>query len=87
MIEYALGTLSAAIIVVVSTGRMWFKYAIENRERALRNRQPICGCGHHVSFHDDKGCHHVKTDYYDRETSTCGCVKYVGPEAREEVGS
>jgi hypothetical protein len=47
---------------------------------------PICGCGHHISFHDEEGCHITVT--ITREAmfgprgmvTTCPCVRYVGPE-------
>jgi hypothetical protein len=60
------------------------------RERALRGPEPVCGCGHHLSFHDASTglCHaqvSVKvpnegSDGTHKELVTCTCRRYVGPE-------
>lgn len=54
------------------------EYAKEQRRQ--RRPDPVCGCKHHASFHDTRGCHYVADDSYHRE---CGCVKYIGPEVPE----
>ena len=45
--------------------------------------EPICGCTHHLCFHDESGCGHTK-DYYERIIS-CGCKHYSGPEQLPQV--
>ena len=54
-------------------------YAVRQDEQDEQKRlltQPICGCGHHACFHEERsGCHHK-----DEEAVECGCVKYTGPE-------
>jgi hypothetical protein len=45
------------------------------RWREAKPIVPICGCGHHYSFHNDDGCHHVGP-----YSENCGCVNYYGPE-------
>lgn len=87
MIEAAVGSAMTLAGFVGGMVYQWEKYAIENRRRVRDERKPICGCKHHFSFHGEDGCHFMIIDHYQRETSQCGCVKYVGPEAREEVGS
>lgn len=45
-----------------------------------RSPQPICGCGHHRSFHTENGeCHHWTPQGRVVERM-CGCQKYIGPE-------
>lgn len=48
--------------------------------------QPICGCGHHLSYHDETGCaanHEVAThwDVFGEprkwDLAPCTCRKYV----------
>jgi hypothetical protein len=50
-------------------------------ERA-RDPEPICGCRHHRSFHDEKGCHSISRPRYENKTK-CGCKIYIGPPALE----
>jgi hypothetical protein len=49
----------------------------------------ICGCGHHYSFHDGKGCHERMRYELDWDKDGkpvrwalgwCKCVSYTGPE-------
>ena len=64
---------------------------LQQRVRSLEEPDPLCGCGHHISFHDEKGCHY--TVVYTRPAkfgvvslfSDCPCVKYVGPEPLPKV--
>jgi hypothetical protein len=40
---------------------------------------PVCGCGHHKSFHADGGigtCNQISGD----RITTCRCKQYIGPE-------
>lgn len=53
------------------------------RKPGFKAIRPICGCGHHLSYHDDKGCswHKVSLDYWGKVVAgsevTCPCRKYV----------
>ncbi|MBT2451466.1 hypothetical protein J7F03_31270 [Streptomyces sp. ISL-43] len=60
------------------------------KARQLDPPQPVCGCGHHFSFHDPeaRSCHHqnkLETSYLfggitGNELVACDCRQYVGPE-------
>ncbi|WP_370095923.1 hypothetical protein [Streptacidiphilus sp. MAP12-20] len=64
----------------------------EEQQRALAGPEPICGCGHHLAYHDlhDGRCYaEVKRnksdgDPEDRPKDTpreqCRCRRYAGPE-------
>lgn len=67
----------------------------EDERRRIEGPSPICGCDHHLAFHDEKsGCQQkVKTtvawrydDFEDDpvetawEMMTCPCVRYTGPQ-------
>ena len=79
MLEGAL-TLLAGILV----GR--FMPGRRRRPKPLADPKPICGCGHHVSFHGDgKGpCAWEGEKFYRSGVGTvkptCKCLRYVGPE-------
>lgn len=56
--------------------------------RKPRSLEPLCGCGHHASYHDEKGtCAHATVrewwtgPSYDRklqrENRLCTCKRYV----------
>ncbi|WP_405861342.1 hypothetical protein OG361_38930 [Streptomyces sp. NBC_00090] len=58
------------------------------RERALAGPEPVCGCGHHLAYHDardglcyasvkPRGDSLEKTDGQERR---CSCRRYAGPE-------
>ena len=65
-----------------------FGIALTARRRlarpALPEVQPICGCTHHASYHDETGCHFIDLEGYRQETE-CGCRKYMGPEPLPEA--
>lgn len=56
------------------------------RARELRGPDPVCGCKHHLSFHDAETgqCHEqvlVKAPGQERkERVACPCRRYIGPE-------
>ncbi|RAG84759.1 hypothetical protein DN069_15075 [Streptacidiphilus pinicola] len=63
----------------------------EEQEKALRGPEPVCGCGHHLAYHDlhDGRCYaEVKrkggTDGEGRPKgqapAQCTCRRYAGPE-------
>lgn len=74
----------------IGVGVLWHRSRIRNSKP--EKIQPICGCGHHHSFHDpDTGnCHSlikgnpIKYDAYREPTAwdkvQCPCRKYSGPE-------
>lgn len=37
----------------------------------------VCGCGHHLCYHDDDGCAHEWVENYTRRK--CHCIQYIGP--------
>ena len=50
--------------------------------------EPICGCKHHLCFHDDSGCNAGGKQVYvidHYELTTCGCKAYIGPEVLPKV--
>ena len=65
---------------------------LQQRVRVLQDPDPICGCGHHYSFHSDEdGCHYTVTFSRDARFgikhvfTTCPCVNYTGPEPLPRV--
>lgn len=73
-----IGGLSLEITRTVASER--------KRRWAAQNAQPICGCKHHYSFHDEGGlCRWVARDSYDRVDHRCGCQRYIGPRLAEEI--
>lgn len=66
---------------VFAAGQLTGRLAGRRRPRDRRrvDPQPVCGCEHHIAFHED-GVHrcHAKTGpARDRE---CMCQRYVGPQ-------
>lgn len=50
------------------------------REVLARRREsqlPVCGCGHHLSFHNGIECSHLIQ--YGNQLIRCGCARYIGP--------
>lgn len=45
---------------------------------------PVCGCGHHRSFHDAQTaeCHGIRKGY---SYARCTCRRYNGPEPLSEL--
>lgn len=60
----------------------------EEQERALSGPEPVCGCGHHLAYHDlhDGRCYAERNrkDSGDGKDATapvqCTCRRYAGPE-------
>lgn len=65
------------VVAGMTLGRFW-----PARRRKVKVRGPVCGCKHHVSFHENgKGpCHKVSSF----EGTRCRCRTYTGPEALPE---
>lgn len=66
------------------------------RERAEKKLQPLCGCTHHVAYHDpDSGvCNAAvqvatRWDYYRKPIEwkhrACGCRQYIGPRPLDTI--
>jgi hypothetical protein len=48
--------------------------------RRQEPEKPICACGHHQCFHDEKGvCHNLV------DPIGCGCQQYMGPQFLNEM--
>jgi hypothetical protein len=83
MLEGA-GILAAGI----AAGRLWLRLA--RRPSAPAPHQPVCGCGHHRSFHDPEAgrCHSTmkvrSTFAQDGWIQDCTCRAYTGPEPLPE---
>lgn len=70
-------TCSTVLVAVYGTYLVLIHQERKQRTIERRRREdPVCGCRHHVSFHEDgEGeCHHA-----DSPTRRCGCQQYVGP--------
>jgi hypothetical protein len=64
------GLMLAGLVIGFVIGRF-----VPARRRAPKPAEPICGCGHHVSFHDlpESTCH-KRTRLVQ-----CTCRRYAGP--------
>ncbi|MFE4449732.1 hypothetical protein [Streptomyces sp. NPDC056796] len=55
----------------------------ERRRRAENGPEPICGCRHHLAYHDAREgvCYaEVRDSDHAEERSQCSCRRYSGPE-------
>jgi hypothetical protein len=76
--------LTAGVSIVTTNLTLARKNYRMSRPKVRPYPKPICGCEHHASYHDEKGCNHVTISEYNRASVKCGCVKYVGPEVLPE---
>jgi hypothetical protein len=84
-----MGIIEGAVAVVVGILLGRFLPGRRKDPKPLKSPQPICGCGHHHSYHDPKtgACgHHKKLVTYQDllqtkygDTVSCGCRQYSGP--------
>jgi hypothetical protein len=58
-----------------------------SRKPEISEKEAVCGCEHHFSFHDENGCHadDEESEHFDRERDIyvmdrCKCKRYTGPE-------
>ena len=83
-----IGIGAALVFLGVFAGVGWSitEFSKTERRRKALEAQPICGCRHHYSYHDDVGgaCHYIYNESYTNPY-TCGCQRYVGPEVRHEL--
>jgi len=77
---------AAVALIGVLVGRF-----LPNRRKGLRAKtgEPICGCGHHRSFHGPKsGCSALVRDKgidgWMGDHHTCPCRQYSGPQPLPE---
>jgi hypothetical protein len=87
LVGMVLGALSLGAGIALGMYRENQRRSLLAARHAELNPGPICGCGHHVSFHAEEskgGCQHIEirtSGYHEEVTQVpCGCVKYVGPE-------
>lgn len=74
MLEGALILLAGILI-----GR--FAPARRRKPKPVKDPKPICGCGHHRSFHEDGGACKERVYLGIAEGhKPCTCRHYVGPE-------
>lgn len=56
------GLMGALVTGAVGVASGYVAGAINNpKPPVYREPEPICGCNHHRSYHDDKGCHATET--------------------------
>jgi len=78
--------IEGAAILLMGMLIGWIVRSLAMRRKAQPQIEPgpaaICGCTHHFSFHDGKGCHHEWVRWINgvRAPSRCTCKQYVGPE-------
>lgn len=81
MFDY-LDTVVGAVLAVVA-------YRVGRRSKrpyAPKRVEPICGCGHHRSFHRTDGpCGKRGVYLSPGHYGPCGCQNYVGPKPYSEV--
>lgn len=68
---------AAILLSGMAIGRWW-----PARRRKVKETGPVCGCKHHVSFHEQGSgpCHKISS----WDMSRCSCRKYTGPEPLPE---
>jgi len=65
----------------MAAGRWW--PARRKGPKPLKPVKPLCGCGHHRSYHTDGGKCHDRV-YLGSRYDDCNCQKYTGPEPLPE---
>lgn len=73
--------LEGALIALAGVALGRFLPARRRTPKPLPPSKPVCGCGHHRSFHKDAGrCQERVYVSYVEGHKQCGCGEYVGPE-------
>jgi hypothetical protein len=71
------------LVLVLALGFVLGAIGAREDRKEQRKRQhklaetPICACGHHLCFHNEKNGCHAQDDF---DQIQCGCVKYMGPQ-------
>jgi hypothetical protein len=80
---FAYGVLTGAAVAWASILFGVIVAASRRRRRRVKPQPPICGCEHHLAFHElaDEGdpigpCRKIVATYHGTE---CGCQRYTGP--------
>lgn len=80
---FAYGVLTGAAVAWASIIVGVIVAASRRHHRRVKSPPPICGCEHHLAFHelDDEGnatgpCHEIVVTHNATE---CGCQRYTGP--------
>jgi len=65
-------------------------YRITQLQLRYKKTEPICGCQHHLAYHDRETgqCHEYQPGVMVLETKAkvkCKCRRYVGPEPLSDV--
>ena len=82
--------LLSVLLLTVLLSALVVRQEIELQKlRPLRDKQPVCGCKHHLSYHDKKTgvCNNYEPGVEVIGTGakiTCKCKQYVGPERLQE---
>jgi hypothetical protein len=73
----AVGAATGAIVMLLGFGVGVLLSHLHARRP--KPKPAICGCGHHLSFHDDSGCHYTAYIEYTNPgvMKTCGCTGYL----------
>ena len=72
-------------VAVFAFAVVWRNVVLTVQLRELQSKQPVCGCKHHLSYHDKKTgqCNNYQPDVHVTGTGAlvqCKCRQYVGPE-------
>lgn len=82
-----MGLVEGALILL--TGILLGRF-LPGRRKAPKLPAPVCGCGHHYSFHDPQtlACGYESAIYLGSgkygPTCICRCARYAGPEPLPE---
>lgn len=77
--------LDTVLGALIAAGAWWVGRRTARQETPYKEPEPICGCGHHYSYHREGGaCAHDGRGRYNKQTqryeNRCTCQKYTGPE-------
>lgn len=89
----------SCLITAVICSLVFYQMGLHNgrlqspRQAELKGPQPVCGCTHHISYHDPKTgqCHEYQAGVVERDVKTgettmiqCKCRRYAGPQPLDE---
>lgn len=79
VVGFTIGVVTVLLGVFFGVGWSVVEFSKTERRRKAIAAQPVCGCRHHYSFHDNNGCHFTHNPEYAHDRYQCGCRKYIGP--------